>query len=143
MTIGPELQKKAEKTYGVRDVNELAGDLQKAVSKALARSGAYGDAQIELTLVDAKPNRPTFKQMGDTPGLSYQSFGIGGAQIEGKAVAADGKVTPLKYAWYESDIRWVHAYSTWHDAQGHLRQVRLSPGPWPGTRQPLGRDRLK
>jgi hypothetical protein len=117
VTIGADLQKQAEKTYGVRDINDLARDLERNVTRALTKSGAYDGARIELTLVDAKPNRPTFKQMGDKPGLSFQSHGIGGARIEGKAIAPDGTVTPLKYSWYESDIRQTYAYSTWHDAQ--------------------------
>ncbi len=117
VTVGPELQKKAVKTYGVRDVDGLASDLKKDVERSLARTGALQDARVELTLVDVKPNRPTFKQLGDVPGLSFQSFGVGGAKIEGRAIAADGTVTPLSYQWYESDIRWAQNHSTWQDAR--------------------------
>lgn len=117
VTVGPELQAKAEKTYGVRDVDLLADYLRTKVTRTLARSGAYDGAQIELTLVDAVPNRPTFKQLGDVMGLSPQSFGVGGATIEGRAVAADGSVTPLSYHWYETDIRQSAGLTTWHDAE--------------------------
>jgi hypothetical protein len=116
VTIGPELQTKAEKTYGVREVRDLADELRDSVAKRLARSGALQDTRVELTLVDAKPNRPTFRQLGDTPGLSMQSFGIGGAAIEGRIVRADGSTAPLAYEWYETDITQVYGHATWSDA---------------------------
>ena len=117
VSIGPDLQAKAVKKYGVRDINDLADSLRKSVQTELNRSGAYDGGKIELTLVDAVPNRPTFQQMSDKPGLSFLSFGIGGARIEGQATAADGTVTPLAYKWYESDIRWAAYNATWTDAQ--------------------------
>lgn len=118
VTIGPELQSKAVKTLGVREVNELAARLQSAVEKRLAKTGAYDGARIELVLVDAKANRPTFKELGDRPGLSYDSFGIGGAEIQGQALAANGTVTPIGYKYYESDLRWARRGGTWADAEG-------------------------
>jgi hypothetical protein len=65
VTVGPELQKKAVETYGVRDVDHLATELRTDVERELTRTGAFGGARIELVLVDAKPNRPTFKQLLD------------------------------------------------------------------------------
>ena len=67
-------------------------------------------------LVDAKPSRPTFKQLGDTPGLSFQSFSLGGARIEGRMIRADGTETPLSYSWYETDLFQAPYESTWGDA---------------------------
>jgi hypothetical protein len=116
VTVAPELQQKFDKTYGIREARELTADLQTSVEKSLARTGAYEDARIELTLVDVKPNRPTFKQLGDTPGLSFESFGVGGADIEGRIIAADGTEIPVGYRWYETDIRQVRANWTWSDA---------------------------
>lgn len=117
VAVGPELHAKATKDYGLRDIDRLSAELQREVSKSLAESGRYPDARVELTLVDVKPNRPTFKQMGDKPGLSMMSYGIGGARIEGRIVAADGAVTPVSYSWYETDIRESWAVTTWHDAE--------------------------
>jgi hypothetical protein len=116
VTIGPDLQKKAEDSYGVREVRHLADDLRASVEKRLAKAGAHDGDRVELTLVDAKPNRPTFEQLGHTPGLSYESFGVGGATIEGRIVRADGSTQPVSFRWYETDIRQVYGYSTWHDA---------------------------
>jgi hypothetical protein len=130
VTVGPELQKKAADDYGVREVNDLARDLQSTISHRLAKSAAYEGARIELTLVDAKPNRPTMQQMGATTGLSMRSFGIGGAEIAGRAIAPDGTVTPISYKWYETDIRQARTRSTWGDAQTAFERVafRLAKG---------------
>lgn len=117
VTVGPELQAKAASTLGVREVNDLANDLRTTVAKQLARTRAYDGARIELELTDAQPNRPTFKQLADKPGLSYESFGLGGARIEGSAIAPDGHVTPLSYKYYESDIRDSRRGGTWTDAE--------------------------
>ena len=117
VTIGPELQAKAAKSLGERDVNDLAAELRTQVERQLAKTGAYDGQRIELELTDVQPNRPTFKQLADKPGLSYESFGIGGARIEGSAIAPDGKVTPISYRYYESDIRYARRGGTWADAQ--------------------------
>jgi hypothetical protein len=130
VTVGPELQKKAVEKYGVRDVDRLATELRENVARDLARTGAYDGSRIELVLVDAQPNRPTFKQMSDKPGLSFESFGIGGARIEGKAIAPGGAVTPVKYSYYETDIRQSRGHSTWSDAQWTINRFayRLANG---------------
>jgi hypothetical protein len=117
VTVGPELQTKAVKTYGVRDVDRLAAELQKVVTRELTRTGAYDGARIELELTDAVPNRPTMKQMADKMGLSFESLGIGGADINGQAVLPDGSLKPISYRWYETDIRNARGTSTWHDAE--------------------------
>jgi hypothetical protein len=117
VTLAPDLQKKFTKTYGQREADLLSADLAKSVERALAKTGAHDGARVELTLTDAKPNRPTFKQLGDTPGLSMESRGIGGAAIKGRIVEADGRVTPVEYHWYETDIRQVWGYWTWTDAE--------------------------
>ncbi len=116
--IGPELQAKATSSLGVREVNDLAAELQRTVEKRLAKTGAYDGARIELVLIDAVPNRPTFRQLADSDSLSYQSFGLGGARIEGRAVAPSGAVTPLAYAYYEDDLRQSRNGATWTDAEG-------------------------
>jgi hypothetical protein len=136
VTISPALQKKAVEKYGVRDVDRLAAELRKDVERELARTGAYDGARLELTLVDAVPNRPTFKQLSDTPGLSFESFGVGGARIEGQAVAPGGAVTPIKYSFYETDIRQSWGHSTWSDAEATINRFayRLGRGQALATR---------
>lgn len=128
--IGPKLQKEAAEKLGVKEVDRLAADLKRQVERELARTGVLDGARVELTLVDAKPNRPTFKQLGDRPGLSYESFSLGGARIEGRAVTLDGAVTPIRYEWYESDIRYAPYRVTWSDADTAFGQFarRLARG---------------
>ena len=117
VTVAPELQKKFDKTYGQREADQLTADLKRSVESALAKSGAHDGARIELVLTDVKPNRPTFKQLGDTPGLSMESFGVGGAAIGGRIVSASGQEQPVKYSWYESDIAQAYGNWIWHDAE--------------------------
>lgn len=118
VSIGPKLQKQADE-YGQRDLDYLADELRESVQQAIERNGgvAVEGATIDLVIVDATPNRPTFRQMAMKPGLSYESFGIGGAEITGVLTTADGRQVPLGYRWYESDIRWSQAAGTWMDAE--------------------------
>ena len=122
VSVSPELMVKAQHDYGVREVDRLADDLRRSVERQAAKSGAFDGARIVLQLADAKPNRPTFKQMSDRPGLSFESFGVGGAQIEGHAVLADGHVGPRSYRYYETDIRYARLRAPWGDAQSAIDQ---------------------
>jgi hypothetical protein len=128
VSVGPELQLKAAKTLGEREVSDLAKDLQTTVERKLAKTSAYDGARIELVLTDATPNHPTFKQLSDVPGLSMRSFGVGGARIEGRAVSPDGKVTPLRYSYTEPDIRWSRGGGIWTDAESTFEQFAYELG---------------
>jgi hypothetical protein len=125
VTIGPELQAKAGK-YGQRELDQLAKELKSDVERALARSGGAasggGGGELKLVLADATPNHPTFKQLGDTPGLSLQSFGLGGARIEGVLLRQDGTTEPVRYEWRETDLRMASGQSTWGDADATFEQ---------------------
>lgn len=117
VVIGEDLADKADK-YGQRELDYLAADLKASVEKALARAGdldATG-GRLDLVIEDALPNRPTFEQMRDNPSLSYESFGIGGADITGVLTTADGRQVPVGYRWYETDIRWAIGAGVWTDA---------------------------
>jgi hypothetical protein len=130
VTISPQLQRQAEQSLGVKDIQDLAVELQHKVIKSVAETHVLEGARVELVLVDAKPNHPTMQQMSRTPGLSPTSFGLGGATIEGRAIAIDGAVTPLRYRWYETDLRLAQADTTWADASIAIQQfaTRLSRG---------------
>jgi hypothetical protein len=116
--LGVEMQAKA-RTYGQRELDALAIELQQDVQRALQRSRQLSPQGGELTLElsDAKPNRPTFQQLGDNPGLSASSFGIGGAEIRGMLTNADGSTREVRFHWYETDIRQAFYRSVWGDAQ--------------------------
>jgi len=116
ITYGPKMEKKAAE-YGQRDLGRLSGDLETSVLREAARTGALEDARIELVIEDVVPNRPTFQQMADKPGLSFESFGVGGASVSGTVTTADGRSYPVSYRWYETDIRWAQTAGTWTDAE--------------------------
>lgn len=116
VALGPDLQAQAEK-LGEREVREQADRLAEVVTRALDRRDALDGATVNLVLTDLKPNRPTFQQMADTPGLDgINSVSIGGATIEGEIITADGRRIPVRYDWYSFSIRDVRGYSTWQDA---------------------------
>ncbi|MBW8302390.1 MAG: hypothetical protein K0M78_00275 [Brevundimonas sp.] len=116
VTLGPDLQEKAGE-LGERDVREQADRLAKVVRRALVRGGDLDGARIDLVLTDLRPNRPTFEQMAQRPGLDgHRSVSIGGAAIEGRITTADGRVLPVRYDWYSNSIAEVRGYTTWHDA---------------------------
>lgn len=117
ISFSDDFAEKIEDDLGQREgeylVKALKDDIEYAFGDDLALLG-----DINVTIENAVPNRPTFKQMGDTPGLSFQSFGVGGARVS--AVVLDDKgepLTELSYEWYESDIRWAQGSNTWTDAK--------------------------
>lgn len=118
VTIGPDLRDKAGE-YGQRDLDYLAADLSRSVERALERVGGRSatGGTLDLVIEDAVPNRPTLRQMSLKPGLSYESFGIGGARIGGVLTTADGQRIPVGFRWYETDIRWAQSAGTWTDAE--------------------------
>lgn len=116
VTLGPDLQEKVE-NLGAREVNEQTDRLVEVVQRTLARRGALDGAQIDLVVTDLKPNKPTFEQLTDRPGLDYmRSVSIGGAAFEGQITFADGTVQPVKYDWYTNSLADVWNFTTWHDA---------------------------
>lgn len=117
VTIGGNLADKAE-DLGQRDVDLQLDRLRTVVERELARSGALDGARITLVVTDLKPNRPTFQQAADRPGLSmFDSVSIGGASVEGEVITADGERLPIRYSRYSSSILDVYGYSTWLDAE--------------------------
>lgn len=126
--LSPALQGKAERSLGVRDVDRLARELRGEVTKRLARTGAYDGARIELVLADAEPNRPTYQQLGAEPGLSERSHGIGGAEIEGRVITADGRVTPVRYRYYSPTLALASHAGIWTDAEWAFQRFAYELG---------------
>jgi len=116
--IGSELAGKTD-VVGQRDLDQLTAELRESLERELGRAGVLTDDGGVLTVVieDATPNRPTMRQLTRTPGLSYESRGIGGATLSGSYVSADGVSTPISYRWYESDFRNTFVSATWSDAE--------------------------
>ena len=122
VSVDPELVSEGVKTYGAKEINDLAVYLKQTVEKDLTAKGRFkaseaDGAVLQLVLVNAKPNRPTFKQMSDRPGLSMQSFSVGGAEIRGEQINTDASRVKLGYSWFETDIAQAQILSTWSDAE--------------------------
>ncbi len=117
VSVGGRLTEKVEE-LGQRDVDRQLERLQDVVTRELARSGTFEGAQVNLVVTDLKPNRPTFEQAADRPGLSViDSRSIGGASVEGEIITADGQRLPVRYTHYSNSIAEVYSYSTWFDAE--------------------------
>lgn len=123
VTLGDELQEKSAE-LGDREVREQADRLVEVVSRAIADDAELAGARIDLVLTDLKPNRPTFQQAADRPGLDqFRSISIGGAEIEGQITLADGTVQPVRYSWFSTNLGDVHGYSIWQDAERAYRRL--------------------
>ena len=122
VVIGEALLEK-EDAYGERDIRRLQDELEEAVSEALARGARpaedeAGALMVTVTLEDAWPNRPTFQQLSDQPGLSYRSVSRGGARVSAVIETADGtQVGAADYEWRTFDIADSAHRSTWADAE--------------------------
>ncbi len=126
VALGPDLQEKADE-LGPREVQEQADRLAELVGRALARDGDLDGARIELVLTDLKPNRPTFQQLSDRPGLDgHRSRSIGGATIEGQITTADGRTLPVRYDWYSSSLADVWGVNRWSDADRAYRRLAVN-----------------
>jgi hypothetical protein len=104
-------------TYGEREVSYLTDRVTRDISRALANS-TLTIASIEVTILDAKPNRPTTQQASDRLGLDqFRSYSLGGMSLHAEAFNSEGVlVGDYAYRWFEKDIR-LAAYSpTWGDA---------------------------
>ncbi|PKP80110.1 MAG: hypothetical protein CVT79_16655 [Alphaproteobacteria bacterium HGW-Alphaproteobacteria-18] len=116
VSYSPEFTEKLQDDYGMKEGEVLAGRIERDLTRQLARAGV-DVAKIDVTILDARPSRPTFKQAGDKPGLDMmRSVSVGGMKL--KAVAFDASGAPageLEYDWYENDIRNA-GLTTWHDA---------------------------
>ncbi len=128
MAIDAELQKKFDDDYGQREVAVLQRIVADALARELTQAGAtISDSaaiSIETTLVDVKPSKPTFYQATENIGLdTIRSVSIGGAELRARIVGADGATLgEVTYDWYESDLLFSTAQSTWSDARHAIRR---------------------
>lgn len=113
---GPDFTKKLQEEYGAKEGDVLSREVQKDLTRELEKAGV-DPARVDVTILDARPSKPTFKQAGDKPGLDMmRSVSLGGMKLKAVAYDASGAQTgELEYDWYESDIRQA-GLTTWHDA---------------------------
>jgi hypothetical protein len=116
VSYGEKAEKAITEKYGERE-RTVVRDL---LTRNLTRSLGNQAARVDVVINEIIPNRPTFKQLGDQPGLSFQSFGIGGADLSGKAFDAAGNLLgEVSYDWY-GDIHYADTAWTWTDADRAL-----------------------
>lgn len=116
--VSTDFQKKLEKDIGVRETPVLTEILVGKLEKVFATKGIKAD-RVVVTIEDAKPNRPTWEQVSNKPGLDpMRSISVGGARVTGIAYDASGKeLATIDYDWYETDLNNVIAATTWSDAR--------------------------
>lgn len=117
VTYSDDFAEELSDNYGEREgeslIEEIVEDLDRAFSKA-----GVDPARVDVTIVDAKPNRPTFEQMSARPGLDgFRSISLGGMELVGTAYDADGNVLATQeYGWFENNLRNVVGSGVWTDA---------------------------
>jgi hypothetical protein len=119
--FGPELLEKADE-YGQRELDYLAREMREDLERELAGMLGEGGMTVEVTILDAMPNRPTMEQMADR-GLHMSSLSIGGASLEARLIGGDGSVLETyAYSWRSHSIRDVVGYTRWTDANRAMRR---------------------
>lgn len=126
VSYSPDFQEALEDDLGVREGAYLGETLSRFVSEALEARGLSGrDVQIELSIVSARPNRPTFEQAANRPGLdTFNSISVGGAELRGVVRnAAGAEVQTVEYRYYSHDL-WDARFNadTWGDARRAMRR---------------------
>lgn len=124
-TITIELGEKIlseDKLFGPRDIKRMEQELQKRVQRRLEKEGLFsedGGATLIITLVHMTSNRPTMFEMAQRVGLSFNSFSLGGAEVEARLISSNGAdLGKMKYAYKETQL---YGFSidqpTWYSAK--------------------------
>lgn len=129
IAFSPEFQTALDDELGAREGEILQAAVERAVADALAERGATISASapvtIDISIIDADPNRPTMEQLRAQPGLdSFRSVSIGGAELRAVLRGSDGtvlsEVTHRRYNHSLSDL--VGPPTTWTEARRAIRQ---------------------
>lgn len=119
VTIGDELNAMGDE-YGRREFDRLTraltADLERELRSVNLLADGNAEAMLYVVIEDATPNRPTFAQQG-VSGLSWQSYGRGGALVTAELRTADGTVvSTYEYSWTTPSIQDARYASVWTDA---------------------------
>ena len=85
--FGPELTEKADE-YGQRELDYLANEMREDLERELSGMLGENGLRLEVTILDATPNRPTMEQMA-ARSLHHSSISIGGASLEARLQEAE------------------------------------------------------
>jgi hypothetical protein len=111
--------------YGDRALNSLIEEVYEELNEDFAKKGILvsddADIVLRVTLEDVKNNRPTFEQLSRQPSLSFESFGIGGAEMSAELVNGSGdQLGTMSYRWFDSGFDrfdFQKANGVWSDAR--------------------------
>ena len=127
--FAPEFQTVLEEELGVREGARLQQRIADRVDAALASVGGEiapgGDMTLEVTIIDAAPNRPTMQQLRDEPGLDWgRSISTGGASLRGVLRGAGGQVlAEIEHSYHTPSLQYVFAPpGPWTDADRAIRR---------------------
>lgn len=123
VTFSDDFAEELADNYGEREGERLQEDIIEDLDQAFTKAGV-SPARVDVTIVDAKPNRPTYEQLTGRPGLdAIRSISIGGMELVGTAYDAEGNVVATQeHEWFESDIRLVFGSGVWGDANRASRR---------------------
>jgi len=116
--------------YGQKDLDRLTERLQRKVETRFTKKGIdisdSAPTTLRLVITDAKPNRPTFKQLSKETSLSAFSRSLGGAEIDGTLIGPGGQdIGTVSYKYFETDFfRRTGGVGIWSDA--HIAIDRFS-----------------
>jgi hypothetical protein len=127
VSFSPEFQTALEEDYGVREGEVLRAAVSETIARELSRRGiATGSAIVEVTIVSARPNRPTMQQMLDEPSLDFSSISIGGAELRAVVRHADGGTTEVEHRRYNHSLSDLSGAATaWTEARRAIRQFAV------------------
>lgn len=122
VSYSDEFAEKLTEDLGEKEGVYLSKKLTTFVTKELEKSGQNVE-RVDIVIEDAKPNKPTFEQLKNTPGLDFaRSISVGGLEVSAAAFDENGnEVTSLEYDWFEHDIRFAGP-TTWFDAKTAARR---------------------
>ncbi len=127
VSFSPEFQTSLEEDYGVREGEYLRTAVSEAIQAELIRRGVSADsASIDVTIVDAEPNRPTMQQLFDRPSLDGTSISIGGAELRATIHLAGGSTLEVSHSRYNHSLAdLVGPATTWTEARRAIRQFAV------------------
>lgn len=127
VSFSPEFQTALEDEYGVREGEYLRTAVESAIQAELTRRGISSSAaNIEVTIVDAEPNRPTMQQLFDRPSLDGTSVSIGGAELRATIRTASGATSEVTHRRYNHSLADLTGTAmTWTEARRAIRQFAV------------------
>ena len=115
---------KIRSDYGEREIEVLSDKLDKILRASLSDLDVDVE-KIEAIIEDVKPNRPTFEQLSDRPGLDgFLSRSLGGATVTAKVYSGSGDlINEYNAKYYSNDLRDVRVSAVWGDATRAFRRI--------------------